>query len=78
MRAPVGAQQLQGGHRQGDLALLAALAAHAQDAPRAIDIGDLETRAFHQAQTAAVDRGQADPVDLDPDLIHNVPYFPTA
>jgi len=73
MGAPMIAQQLKGGGGKWDLAVLAALAADAQNAPGTVDIGNLEIGAFHEAQAAGVDGGQANAVDVDADDVEDAP-----
>jgi len=66
-------QQLEDGVGKRDLAVPAALAADAEDAASTVDIGNLEVGALHEAQATAVDRGQADAIDVDADGVEDAP-----
>jgi hypothetical protein len=78
MGAPVVAQQLESGGRQGNLAALAALATDVENAAGTVDGGDLKAGALHEAQATGVNRGQADAVDADADGVEDAPDLVTA
>ena len=64
MRLPKIAQQLKGPFRQWNVAVLFSLAAmNVNDHPATIDVGDAKLNSFHQSQSAAIDRRQADAVN---------------
>src|SRR3954465_7142957 len=73
MRPPVGAEQLERGLRERDVAVLAPLAVDVEHLALAVDIRDLEPRAFGEAEPAGVDRREADAVDIDPKGRENAP-----
>ena len=59
MGAPIVAQPREDGRGQGHVAIPFTFAVNVQQHPPAVDIGDLEPRAFEQPQSAGVDGGQA-------------------
>jgi hypothetical protein len=63
MSEPVLAQQMEGGLRQSEVAVLGALAAVDMDHHAlTVDIGDFEVAGFVKAQAAGVDGGEKDVV----------------
>jgi len=71
--APVRAEALQRGRRQGHVPVLLPLAVDVEQHPGAVHSRDLQVRAFEQPQPAGVDGGQADAVDRDARLGQDPP-----
>src|SRR3970040_1313367 len=73
VRAPVRSEERQRGVGERNVAILAALAVDLDELTVAVDIGHLEPRAFHKAETTSVDGGEAGAVHRDPDPIEDAP-----
>ena len=76
MGKPELAEQLQGAQRQRDIAVLASFAvAEVEELPGRIDVGDLQTGAFLEAQPVGVDGDQTNAVAEEADAAHDIANF---
>jgi len=73
VRAPVLAQELERGVGERDVAVLASLAVDLDKFAVAVHVGDLKPCAFHEAEAAGVDGGEAGAVHWHPDAIEDPP-----
>lgn len=71
MRAPVIAQPGKSHHGKRDVTILSSFAVNVQEHPVAVDIGNLQARAFKKAQATRVYRDEAGAVDGKPDTAEN-------
>ena len=76
MRLPLLTQQFDGADRQGHVAVLATFCpVDVNQTASAIDVRDLQVRAFLQTQTAGVDRAEAYVVPERTDMLQDQPHL---
>src|SRR3990172_115916 len=76
MGSPVSSQHLQAGRGERDVTIFSTFSlAQVNHFAFTIDIFDLQTHAFQQAQPAGINEGQADSIALTMHAVQNTPYF---
>ena len=63
MRAPVVAEQREGGRGERDVAVVTALSGHMDEQAGTVHLGHLEAGAFREPQATGIDGDETDPVD---------------
>ena len=76
--APVRAQERERGVGERHVAILAALAVDVEQRAIAVNVRHVQTKAFHEAKPAGVDRGEADAVRVDPHGVEDPPHLVAA